>query len=117
MKSFLTKTTLLTLPTLALSNPLISYAGYYYTNCTSPSVTAANVAASYCVNVEDIPIKSFTAYVFSGACADASTTPVLHTYTESGCAADSLFETVDVDEEKQCFEADVTLVSLGVECV
>ncbi|PWY94632.1 hypothetical protein BO94DRAFT_582021 [Aspergillus sclerotioniger CBS 115572] len=116
MKSVLSKATLLALPTLALSSPLVSYAGYYFTNCTSPSVTATNVAASYCVNVENIPIKSFTAYVFSGACDD-STTPVLNTYTEAGCAADSLFETVDVDSEKQCFEADVTLVSLGVECV
>ncbi|KAE8366153.1 hypothetical protein BDV27DRAFT_143872 [Aspergillus caelatus] len=109
MKSILFKS-LAFLPTLsmgAMATPLVSYAGYVYENCTGPSITATNIAASYCANVEDIPIKSFTAYVFSGACDD-SKTPVLNVYTGANCGS-GLFQTVAVDSEKQCFEADTTI--------
>ncbi|KAB8228443.1 hypothetical protein ETB97_009351 [Aspergillus alliaceus] len=95
--------------------PIVSYAGHFYEGCTGPSITATNVAASYCSNVENFPIKSFTAYVSSGACDNAKT-PVLNVYTEANCGS-GLFKTVDVGSEKQCIEADTTIVSLGVECV
>ncbi|KAE8155829.1 hypothetical protein BDV40DRAFT_282794 [Aspergillus tamarii] len=117
MKSALFKS-LAFLPALsmgAMATPLVSYAGYVYESCTGPSITATNIAASYCANVEDIPIKSFSAYVFSGACDD-SKSPVLNVYTGANCGS-GLFQTVAVDSEKQCFEADTTIVSLGVECV
>lgn len=100
----------------AVANPTVGYAGYYFTNCTTPSIDATNAYAGSCINVENFPIKSFTAYVESGACSDG-TSPVLNTYTASGCDESTLFETVSVDAEKQCFEADVTLVSLKAECV
>ncbi|OGM40823.1 hypothetical protein ABOM_010548 [Aspergillus bombycis] len=117
MKSVLFKsvTVLPALAMAAMASPLVSYAGYFYENCTGPSITATNVAASFCSNVEDFPIKSFTAYVFSGACDD-SKSPVLNVYTASNCES-GLFDTVSVNAEKQCFEADTTIVSLGVECV
>ncbi|KAB8209563.1 hypothetical protein BDV34DRAFT_188594 [Aspergillus parasiticus] len=117
MKSTLFKS-LAFLPALsmgAMASPLVSYAGYVYENCTGPSITATNIAASYCANVEDIPIKTLTAYVFSGVCDDAKS-PVLNVYTGSNCES-GLFDTVSVDSEKQCIEADTTIVSLGVECV
>ncbi|PYI00088.1 hypothetical protein BO71DRAFT_653 [Aspergillus ellipticus CBS 707.79] len=119
MPSLLTKATLLlTSLTLAAATPLVSYAGYYYENCTDPSITTANIARSACVNVENFPINSFTAYIFSGACDDSATSPVLSVYTASGCSADDLVESVEVTDEKTCFAIDdVTAVSLGVECV
>ncbi|KAJ5814107.1 uncharacterized protein N7503_000857 [Penicillium pulvis] len=100
----------------ATANPTIGYAGYFYTNCTVPSIDAANAYAGSCVNVEDFPIKSFTAYVESGSCADG-TSAVFNTYTAAGCADSDLSETVSVTTEKQCFEADVTLYSIMAECV
>ncbi|KAB8247595.1 hypothetical protein BDV35DRAFT_379759 [Aspergillus flavus] len=109
MKSTLFKS-LAVLPVLsigAIASPLVSYAGYVYESCTGPSITATNIAATYCANVEDIPIKSFTAYVFSGVCDDAKS-PVLNVYTGSNCES-GLFDTVSVNSEKQCFEADTTI--------
>jgi hypothetical protein len=98
-----------------MATPIVSYAGYYYDSCTRPSITATNIAAGYCANVENIPIKSLSAYVFSGACENGKS-PVLNAYTEANCES-GLFETLSVDSEKLCFEADTTIVSLGVECV
>ncbi|RAH74892.1 uncharacterized protein BO66DRAFT_425281 [Aspergillus aculeatinus CBS 121060] len=105
-----------TLAVAVTANPTVGYAGYFYENCTTPSIDAGNAYAGSCLNVENFPIKSFTAYVESGSCADG-TSAVLHTYTASGCDESTLFETVSVDTEKQCFEADVTLVSIKSECV
>jgi hypothetical protein len=99
-----------------IANPTVGYAGYFYTNCTVPSIDAANAYAGSCINVENFPIKSFSAYVESGSCADG-TSAVLNVYTASGCDDSALYETVSVDSNKQCFEADVTLVSLQAECV
>jgi hypothetical protein len=100
----------------ATANPTIGYAAYYYTNCTVPSIDATNAYAGSCVNVEDFPIKSFTAYVESSSCADG-TSAVLNTYVASGCDDSDLFETVSVTSEKQCFAADATLYSIKAECV
>ena len=105
-----------TLVAAAIANPTIGYAGYFYTNCTAPSIDAANAYAGSCVNVEDFPIKSFSAYIESGSCANG-TSAVLNTYTASGCDDSTLYKTVSVDGDKQCYEADITLVSLQVECV
>ncbi|KAF7592239.1 hypothetical protein BBP40_000440 [Aspergillus hancockii] len=115
MKSILMKPLALlsTLSLGAVATPIVSYAGYYNGNCASPSVTATNIAASYCANVENIPIKSFTAYVFSGACDDGKS-PVLNAYTEANCES-GLFGSRSVSSEKQCFEADTTIVSIGIE--
>jgi hypothetical protein len=104
------------LAVIAAANPTVGYAGYFYTNCTTPSVDAANAYAGSCINVENFPIKSFSAYVETGSCADGTST-VLNIYTASGCDDSSLFGKFSVDGEKQCFEADVTLVSLKAECV
>lgn len=104
------------LAVVAVANPTIGYAGYFYTDCAAPSVDAGNAYAGSCVNVENFPIKSFSAYVETGSCADG-TSAVLNTYTAAGCDDSSLFGTFSVDGEKQCFEADVTLVSLKAECV
>ncbi|RAL12532.1 uncharacterized protein BO97DRAFT_405469 [Aspergillus homomorphus CBS 101889] len=115
----MTKTLTLLATTLAVAvtaNPTVGYAGYFYENCTAPSIDAGNAYAGSCLNVENFPIKSFTAYVEAGACADG-TSAVLHTYTASGCDESTLYDTVSVDSEKQCFEADVTLVSIKSECV
>ncbi|KAJ5670178.1 uncharacterized protein N7477_005541 [Penicillium maclennaniae] len=100
----------------ALANPTIGYAGYFYTNCTSPSIDAANAYVGACINVEDFPIKSFSAYIESGSCS-GDTSAVLNIYTASGCDDTTLHDTVSVDTEKQCFEANITLVSLQSECV
>ncbi|KAJ5759718.1 hypothetical protein N7520_006874 [Penicillium odoratum] len=95
---------------------MMSKACYYYANCTGPSITAANAYGGACVNIEDFPLKSFTAYIESGSCADG-TSAVFNTYTASGCDAADLSLSVDVDTEKQCFEDDATLVSVMAECV
>lgn len=100
----------------AAANPTVGYAAYYYSGCNTTSIDAANAYAGSCINVENFPIKSFTAYVESGACADG-TSAVLSTYTEAGCDDSTLYETISVDSEKQCFEVDTTLVSLKTECV
>jgi hypothetical protein len=100
----------------AVANPTIGYAGYFYADCAIPSIDAANVYAGSCVNVENFPIKSFTAYVESGSCADG-TSAMLSTYTAAGCDDSTLFETFSVDSEKQCFVADTTLVSVKAECI
>lgn len=100
----------------ATADPTIAYAGSFYTNCTAPSVDAASAYAGACVNVEDFPIKSFSAYIQSGSCADG-TSAVFNTYTASGCDDSDLSETVSVTTEKQCFEADVTFYSIMAECV
>ncbi|CEJ57931.1 hypothetical protein PMG11_06606 [Penicillium brasilianum] len=104
------------LAVMAVANPTVGYAGYFYTNCTVPSIDAANAYAGSCINVENFPLKSFTAYVEAGSCSDG-TSAVLNTYTASGCDDSTLFGTYSVSGEKQCFEADVTLVSLKAECV
>lgn len=100
----------------AVADPTVGYAGYYFADCATPSIDATNAYAGSCINVENIPIMSFTAYVESGACADG-TSAVLNTYTASGCDNSTLFGTFSVDSKKQCFEANVTLVSLKTECV
>ncbi|KAJ5278846.1 hypothetical protein N7478_004218 [Penicillium angulare] len=101
---------------VAVADPTVGYAAYFFAGCNTTSIDAANAYAGSCVNVENFPVKSFTAYVESGACADG-TTAVLSTYTASGCDDTTLYETVDVDSDKQCFEIDTTLVSLKTECV
>ncbi|KAJ5747117.1 uncharacterized protein N7511_008813 [Penicillium nucicola] len=111
-----TITLLSALTVAAVANPTIGYAGYYYADCAVPSIDATNAYAGSCINVENFPIKSFTAYVESGSCADG-TSAVLSTYTAASCDESTLFETFSVDSVKQCFEADVTLVSIKAECV
>ncbi|KAJ5176573.1 uncharacterized protein N7482_002450 [Penicillium canariense] len=101
---------------VAVANPTVGYAGYYSTDCSSTGYDAASVYAVSCVNIENFPINSFSAYIESGSCADG-TSAVLDIYTASGCDDSTLYETVSVDSEKQCFEADVTLYSLKAECV
>ncbi|KAJ5997828.1 hypothetical protein N7499_005778 [Penicillium canescens] len=109
--------TLISALTLAgVASPIIGYAGYFYADCAIPSIDSANAYAGSCINVENFPIKSFTAYVESGSCGDG-TSAVLNTYTAAGCNESTLFETFSVDSKKQCFEADVTLVSLKTECI
>ncbi|PWY88282.1 hypothetical protein BO70DRAFT_359727 [Aspergillus heteromorphus CBS 117.55] len=116
MPSLLTLTFLLPL-SLAATTPIISYASYSTANCTAPIITTANVAALACVNIEDIPINSFSAYVSSGACEDATTSPLLSLYTEAGCVDGTVVESVGLGAETECFQAQgVTVVSLGVEC-
>ncbi|KAJ5097824.1 hypothetical protein N7532_004825 [Penicillium argentinense] len=104
------------LAVIATGNPTVGYAGYFYSNCIAPSIDAANAYGGSCINIENFPLKSFTAYVESGSCTDG-TSAVLNTYTASGCNYSTLYETVSVESEKQCFEADVTLVSLKAECI
>ncbi|KAJ5722254.1 hypothetical protein N7488_000289 [Penicillium malachiteum] len=101
---------------VAVANPTVGYAGYFYAGCNTTSIDAANAYAGSCINVENFPIKSFSAYVESGACADG-TSAVLNTYTASGCDDTTLYSTAAVDSDKQCFEVDTTLVSLKAECV
>ncbi|KAJ5682565.1 hypothetical protein N7462_005730 [Penicillium macrosclerotiorum] len=101
---------------VAAANPTVGYAGYYFAGCNTTSIDAGNAYAGSCLNVENFPIKSFSAYVESGSCADG-TSPVLNTYTASGCDDSTLYETVSVDSEKQCFEVDTTLISIKTECV
>ncbi|KAJ5312170.1 hypothetical protein PENANT_c011G04721 [Penicillium antarcticum] len=111
-----TITLLSALTVAAVANPTIGYAGFYYAGCAIPSIDAANAYARSCINVENFPIRSFTAYIESGSCADGTST-VLNTYTAADCDDSTLFETFNVDSKKQCFEADVTLVSIKAECV
>ena len=100
----------------ATANPTVGYAAYYFSGCNTTSIDAANAYAGSCVNVENFPIKSFTAYVESGSCADGASA-VLNTYTDAGCDDSTLYETVSVNGEERCFEIDTTLVSLKTECV
>ncbi|KAJ5894929.1 hypothetical protein N7495_006620 [Penicillium taxi] len=109
-------TVLCTLVAAAVAtNPTISYGGSFYNDCSSVS-TSASVYDGSCVNIENFPLKSFSAYIASGTCPDG-TSAVFSTYTASGCDNSTLYEAVSVDSDKQCFEADVTLISLSAACV
>ncbi|KAJ5737074.1 uncharacterized protein N7483_002199 [Penicillium malachiteum] len=103
---------------IAVANPTVGYAGYFYAGCNTTTVDLTNAYAgtASCVNIEDFPIKSFSAYIESGECADG-TTAVLSTYTASGCDDTTLYQTVDVTSAEQCFEIDTTFVSVKAECV
>ncbi|KAE8404793.1 hypothetical protein BDV37DRAFT_246970 [Aspergillus pseudonomiae] len=93
---------------VTMATPLVSYSHYLYENCDG-LITSANLAPSYCVGVENFPIKSFTAYVSSGACDD-SKSPVLNIYSGTNCES-GLVQTVSVNSENQCFAADTTVQS------
>ncbi|KAJ5915128.1 hypothetical protein N7454_011240 [Penicillium verhagenii] len=99
-----------------IANPTITYAGYFDDACSTTTVDLASAYAGACVNIEDFPILSFSAVIASGSCADG-TSAVLNTYLASGCDTADLSQTVSVTDVKQCFAADVTLVSISAECV
>ncbi|KAF4277155.1 hypothetical protein KXW40_006476 [Aspergillus fumigatus] len=71
---------------------------------------------TYCVNIEDFPIKSYGASVSSGECDDSSTSPVLNVFTEAGCNT-GLFNTVALSTEPICINDKTTVLSVSVACV
>ncbi|RDW78916.1 uncharacterized protein DSM5745_05768 [Aspergillus mulundensis] len=96
----------------------VSFSGFYYASCATPSIMAANLFSGACDPVQNLPIQSFSAHVYSGTCDDASTSPVLKLYTQSGCGEDSLYGEYELSDEETCFDfaESETFVSGEVVC-
>ncbi|KAL2818010.1 hypothetical protein BJX63DRAFT_429342 [Aspergillus granulosus] len=100
------------LPQLSMSPS----AAFYYASCAIPSITATTFISSSCGPVQNLPLKSFSAHIYSGACEDNTTSPVIKLYTESGCTEESLYGEYEVSSEEACFEVDGTFVAYEVVC-
>ncbi|KAL4902889.1 hypothetical protein BDW74DRAFT_157074 [Aspergillus multicolor] len=96
----------------------VSFSGFYYASCATPSILAANLFSGACDPVQNLPIQSFSAHVYSGTCDDASTSPVLKLYTASGCGEDTLYGEYELSTEETCFDLgeSETFVSSEVVC-
>jgi hypothetical protein len=68
------------------------------------------------VNVADFPTLSYDAYLTGGECADPATSPVITIYGGSSCESDPI-ASFTVGAEAQCFETDITILSLTLACV
>ncbi|KAK1145357.1 hypothetical protein N8T08_004232 [Aspergillus melleus] len=95
----------------------VQFTSYGAPNCASAAIGSARVVSTYCVNIEDFPIQSFSASV-SESC-EAGQTAVLRLFGEAGCDGDTGLEEVElgtggVDE---CFGFEGTVRSLSVHCV
>ncbi|GLA52628.1 hypothetical protein CBS147343_2574 [Aspergillus niger] len=93
----------------------IAFSGYYYADCVSPSIEAANVISGACGPNNGLPLKSFSARIYSGSC-DTGTSPVLKLYTATGCTEESLYGEYNVTSDTQCFAVDGTFLSNEVVC-
>ncbi|EAW07057.1 uncharacterized protein ACLA_087630 [Aspergillus clavatus NRRL 1] len=93
----------------------VAFTTYGGPDCTTFYGTSTLVAG-YCVNFENFPEKSYGASATSGACDDASKTPVLKVFADPNCET-GLVNTVPVGAEPICISADVTLQSANVACV
>lgn len=82
-------------------------------------VTSARVVSTYCVNIEDFPIRSFSAHVSEGSCegSEQGKTPVLRLFGEAGCEEGVLEAEVHDGDEGKCFGLEGTVKSLTVVCV
>ncbi|CEL08555.1 hypothetical protein ASPCAL11704 [Aspergillus calidoustus] len=111
--------TLLLLPALAATATAtvqVAFSGFYYEACAAPSVTATTFFEGSCGGVQNIPLKSFTASIYAGACEDSATTPFVKLYTESGCVEDSFYGEFEVAAEESCFEVEGTFEGYEVVC-
>ncbi|OJJ96684.1 hypothetical protein ASPACDRAFT_46857 [Aspergillus aculeatus ATCC 16872] len=94
----------------------VAFSGYYLADCVSPSIESANVISGGCGPAQGLPLKSFSAHVYSGSCDDSTTSPVLKVYTATGCTEESLYGEYGVNSTTQCFEVDATFLSSEVVC-
>ncbi|KAL3479637.1 hypothetical protein BJX99DRAFT_221947 [Aspergillus californicus] len=111
--------TLLLLPGLVASTTAtitVAFEGFYYPSCAVPSIIAANIISGACGPVQNLPITSFSAHVYSGTCEDSTTSPVLKLYIATGCTEDSLYGEYELSSEDACFEVDGTFLSNEVVC-
>ncbi|KAL3461211.1 hypothetical protein BJX64DRAFT_261506 [Aspergillus heterothallicus] len=113
------KTLVLLLPALAATATAtveVAFTGFYYASCAVPSVTAKTLFPGSCGTVQNLPLKSFSASIYSGSCDDSATSPFVKLYTASGCSEDSLYGEYEVSAEEACFEVDGTFVAYEVVC-
>ncbi|KAI9038559.1 uncharacterized protein KD926_010688 [Aspergillus affinis] len=114
----LTTTTASTLTT-------VQFTSYAALNCASAPVGSARVVSTYCVNIEDFPIRSFRASVDeSSSSCEVGQTVVLRLFGEAGCDGDwGVLEEVELgtkgesEGEGECFGFEGTVRSLSVVCV
>ncbi|PWY66374.1 hypothetical protein BO94DRAFT_332311 [Aspergillus sclerotioniger CBS 115572] len=93
----------------------IAFSGFYIADCVSPSIESANVISGACGPANGLPLKSFSAHIYSGSCDDG-TSPVLKLYTATGCTEASLYGEYEVTSDTQCFAVDGTFLSNEVVC-
>ncbi|XRM49277.1 hypothetical protein ABZX51_012151 [Aspergillus tubingensis] len=93
----------------------VAFSGYYYADCVSPSIEAANVISGACGPANGLPLKSFSARIYSGSC-DAGTSPILKMYTSTGCTDESFYGEYNITSDTQCFAVDATFLSNEVVC-
>ncbi|PYH92054.1 hypothetical protein BO71DRAFT_421103 [Aspergillus ellipticus CBS 707.79] len=93
----------------------VAFSGYYVADCVSPSIESANVISGACGPANGLPLKSFSAHIYSGSC-DAGTSPVLKLYTAADCTEASLYDEYEVTNDTQCFAVDGTFLSNEVVC-
>ncbi|KAL3481327.1 hypothetical protein BJX99DRAFT_163608 [Aspergillus californicus] len=91
-----------------------TFTRYFQAECAG-SPSTASIFEGYCVNISDFPILSFDAVVTSGACEDATTSPVLSVFSDPGCET-GLLTSVDVGSEAECTPVDANVQSLFFEC-
>ncbi|KAH8423094.1 uncharacterized protein LDX57_000850 [Aspergillus melleus] len=94
----------------------VQFTSYGTPNCASAAIGSARVVSTYCVNIEDFPISSFSASV-SEPC-EAGQTAVLRLFGEAGCD-EGVLEEVELGTggEDGCFGFEGTVRSLSVHCV
>ncbi|PYI29913.1 hypothetical protein BP00DRAFT_496266 [Aspergillus indologenus CBS 114.80] len=92
----------------------VAFSGYYLADCVAPSIESANVISGGCGPAQGLPVKSFSAHVYSGSCDDSTASPVLKVYTATGCTEESLYGEYEVNSTTQCFEVDATFLSSEV---
>ncbi|KAL2812756.1 hypothetical protein BJX63DRAFT_432453 [Aspergillus granulosus] len=102
------------LSTGALGAVQATFNRYFDAGCTT-ALGAVTVAEGFCVNVGNFPIQSWDAHVASGACEDASTSPVIKFYTDSGCEAGQIGDFA-IETEAQCVAQEVTVQSVTLVC-
>jgi hypothetical protein len=102
------------LSTSALGAVSATFNRYFETGCAT-ALGPVTLVEGYCVNVAGFPILSWGSSGISGACEDASTSPVIKIFSEPGCETGLIGEFA-IGEEAQCVEADVTIQSVTIVC-
>ncbi|KAL2834583.1 hypothetical protein BJY01DRAFT_253076 [Aspergillus pseudoustus] len=87
---------------------------YFAAEC-STALGAVTLVEGYCVNLESFPTLSWDASVTSGACADASASPVVKIFTDPGCET-GLVSGNAIGAGAQCVEEDSTIQSVTLVC-
>ncbi|KKK26320.1 hypothetical protein P175DRAFT_0548890 [Aspergillus ochraceoroseus IBT 24754] len=98
----------------AMATLHVEFIRYAAEDCTE-ELGPVTVTEGYCVALENFPVLSVEPSLVTGACEDASQSPVLSIYGNSDCAT-GLITTVDVGSVAQCSALNATAESLSLAC-